>query len=104
MKITDSNIEQAQDFQQVNANDFEESEPNNPTRLTLITREFDNLCHWVLAGEGQPTGALHHIKCKLQRLSTALCQSAPPGPLNNILKQYMDTPCFAQKQKTLQTP
>ena len=43
-KAMDTDIEQTQEFHQVNANDFEESEPNNPTRLTLITREYDDLC------------------------------------------------------------
>ena len=42
--------------------------------------------------------ALHHIKCKLQRLSIALYPSAPLEPLNDILKQYMDTLCSTQKQ------
>ena len=31
-ETTDSNNEQAQEFHQVNINDFEESEPNNPTK------------------------------------------------------------------------
>ena len=39
-ETTDTDIEQAQEFHQVNPNDFEESEPNNPTRLTLITRNW----------------------------------------------------------------
>ena len=97
-ETTDTNIEQAQEFHQVNANYFEESEPNYPTRLTLITRELDDLCQCVLAGEGQSAGALHHIECELQRLPIALCPSAPPEPLDDILKQYMDTLCSAQKQ------
>ena len=62
---TDTKLEQAQEFHQVNANDFGESEPNNPARLTLITRELDDLCQHALAREGQPTEALHHIECKL---------------------------------------
>ena len=65
-ETTDADIEQAQEFHQVNANDFEESEPNNPTRLTLITRELDDLCQCVLAGEGQPAEALHPTEHKLQ--------------------------------------
>ena len=39
----DTDIEQTQDFHHVNTNDFKESDPNNPTRLTLITRELDEL-------------------------------------------------------------
>ena len=36
-KTTDTEIEHAQEFHHMN--DFEDSEPNNPTRLTAITRE-----------------------------------------------------------------
>ena len=96
-ETTDTDIEQAQEFHQVNANDFEESEPNNPARLTLITRELDNLCQHVLA-EGQPVEALHHIEHEVQRLSIALHSSAPLEPLIDVLKQYMDTLCSAPKQ------
>ena len=39
----DTDTEQTQDFHHVNTNDFEELDPNNPTRLTLITRELDEL-------------------------------------------------------------
>ena len=39
-ETTDTDLEQTWEFHQVNANDFEESEPNNSTRLTLITRNW----------------------------------------------------------------
>ena len=65
-KTTDTNTEQAQELHQVNGNDFKVSEPNNPARLTLITRELDDLWQCVPAGEGQPMEALHHIECKLK--------------------------------------
>ena len=42
-KTTDTKIEHTQEFHQVNINDFKESEPNNPARLTPITRELDDL-------------------------------------------------------------
>ena len=49
-ETTDTDIEQAQEFHQVYANDFEELEPNNPTRLKHITRELDDLHQCVVAG------------------------------------------------------
>ena len=52
------------------------------------------------AGEGQPTEALHSIECKLQRLPLAHHPSAPPEPLNDVLQQYTETLCSAQKQTT----
>ena len=97
-ETTDTALEEAQEFNLVNANEFEESEPNNPARLTLITRELNDLCQCVQVREGQPTEALHHIECKLARLSIALHPSAPPEPLDDVLKQYMDTLCSGQKQ------
>ena len=47
-ETTDTDLEQAQEFHQINANDFEESEPNEHT---LITRELDDLSQCVLAGK-----------------------------------------------------
>ena len=41
--------------------------------------------------------SFNHIECKLQRLSISLHLSAPPEPLEEVLKQYMDTLCSAQK-------
>ena len=43
-EITDTEIEHAQEFNHVNTNDFKESDPNNPSRLTILTRELDDLC------------------------------------------------------------
>ena len=86
------------DYHHEDTNDFENVEKENHTNLAALTRELDDLCHRVHAGEGQPKEALHHIECKLQRLSIALCLSAPPEPLNDVLKQYTDILCSAQKQ------
>ena len=61
---------------------------------------MDDLHHRFQAGEGQPTKAIHCIECKLQQLPIVLHPSAPPEPLNNILQQYTETLCSAQKQTT----
>ena len=98
MTRNDTDIDIPQDFHHEDTDNFENVEHENPTSLAAITRELDDLCHLVQAGEGQPTEALHHIECKLQRLSIALCPSAPPDPLNNVLKQYINTLCSAKKQ------
>ena len=42
-ETTDTEFEHAQEFHHINTNDFEDSETNNPTRLTAITRELDDL-------------------------------------------------------------
>ena len=76
---------------------FEYVEQENHTNLATLTQELNDLNHRVQAGEGQPVEALHGIECKLQRLSIALCPSAPPEPLNDVLQQCMETLCSASK-------
>ena len=93
----DIDVDILQDFQYEDTDDFENVEQENHTSLAVITRELDDLHHQVQAGEGQPAEALHHIECKLQRLSIALHPSAPPKPLNEVLKQYMDILCSAKR-------
>ena len=85
-KTTDAEIEHTQEFHHVNTKDFKESEPNYPTRLTFITRELDDLCQQVQAGEGQPLEALNCIEHKLQRLSISPAPSAPLEPHEDVLK------------------
>ena len=101
-KTTDTEIEHAQEFHHINRNDFEESEPNNPTILTTITRELDDLCPQVQTGERQPSEALNCIEHELQRLSISICPSAPPDPLEFVLKHYTDTLCLLKSKQTLQ--
>ena len=83
--------------------DFKDWESNNPTGLTAITRELDDLCQQVQAGEGHPSEAVHCIECKLQGLSISLHPSVPPEPLEEVLKHYKDTLCSAQKQRNFTT-
>ena len=45
--------------------------------------------------------AIYYIEHKLQRLSIALHSSAPLEPLDDVLKQYKDILCSAQKQTNL---
>ena len=44
--------------------------------------------------------AINHIECELHRLSLVLHSSAPLEPLHDVLQQYMETLCSAQKQTT----
>ena len=101
-KDTDVNI--LHDYHHEDTDDFKNIEQENDTNLAALTRELDDLCHRVQAGEGQPMEALHCIEWELQRLSIALCPSVPPEPLDDVLKQYTDTLCSAPKQKNFKTP
>ena len=94
----DADVDILHNYHHEDAGDFETIEQEHPTNLADITWELDDLNHRVQAGEGQPIEALHCIECKLQRLSIALHPSAPQGPLNAVLQQYMETLCSAQKQ------
>ena len=95
-KDTDVNI--PHNYHHEDTGDFENVEQENHTNLATLTRKLDDLCHRVQTGEGQPMETLYHIEDELQRLSISLHPSAPPEPLDNILKQYTDTLCSAQKQ------
>ena len=78
--------------------DFETIEQENHTNLATLTWKLDDLHHRAQAGEGQPMEALHHIEHELQKLSITLCPSVPPEPLDDVLQQYIETLCSAQKQ------
>ena len=79
---------------------FENTEQGNHTNLPTLIQGLNDLCHRVLAGEGQPTEAIHHIEHELHRLSLALHPSALPEPLDDVLQQYTETLCSTQKQTT----
>ena len=42
--------------------------------------------------------AINCVECELHRLFLAFCCSTPPEPLDDVLQQYMETLCTAQKQ------
>ena len=48
--------------------------------------------------ETQPTEAISCLECKLNRLTLTLCPSAPLEPLDEVLQQYIETLCTAQKK------
>ena len=43
-ETSDAKIQHAQEFHHITTKDLEDSETNNPTRLTPITRQLGNLC------------------------------------------------------------
>ena len=48
--------------------------------------------------ETQPTEAISCLEGKLNRLTLTLCPSAPLEPLDEVLQQYIETLCTAQKK------
>ena len=72
-------------------------------QLKELTNELDHLQHKVKATENQPTEAISHLECEVHRLSLAFYPSAPPEPLepqDEVLQQYTETLCTAQKKTT----
>ena len=63
-----------------------------------MTNEIDYLQHKVDANETQPIEAISHLEYELNRLTVTLCPSALPEPLDEVLQQYTDTSCTAQKK------
>ena len=64
--VEDTNVEVQQDFHPEDTAHFENIEHTNPARLTVITRELDDLHQRIQPEEGQPTESLHHIEQELQ--------------------------------------
>ena len=60
--VVDTHVEVPQDFHPEDMNHFEDIQHDNPTRLTAISRDLDDLCQGIQAKEGQPTESLHHIE------------------------------------------
>ena len=81
-----------------NIDNFKNVEHENHTTLKALTRNLDSLQRRVENAEGQPMETIHCLEHELHRLSLTLQPSAPPEPLVEVLQQYMDTLCSAQKQ------
>ena len=90
-KATDTDIEDMQDFHPVETDHLGDLEHNNPARLTVITRELDDLHQQVQAEEGQPLEVLNCMEWELQRLSISLNPPAPTEPLGEVIRHYMNT-------------
>ena len=76
---------------------FENVEHENHTTLKALTRDLDDLRHRVETAKDQTMEAINCLEHEIHRLSLALCPSAPPEPLADILQQYTETLCSAQK-------
>ena len=79
---------------------LENVEHENHTTLKDLSRNLDDLWHSVENAEGQTMEAIHHLECELHSLSLKLQPSAIPEPLDEVLQQYTETLCSAQKQTT----
>ena len=96
--------EQDNDIPTVNCDEdmdnFENMEHENHTTLKTLTWKFDNLWQRVETAKCQPTEAVNQLEHELHRLPLVFRSSAPPEPLDEVLQQYTETLCTAQKQTT----
>ena len=92
------NVVTIHDEYQVDINYFENIEPDHLARLRDLTYEIDHLWQKVKANETEPMDAINHLECKLDRLALTLCPSTLPEPIEEVLQQYTNTLCTAQKK------
>ena len=97
----EQDIDIPNDYQHEDMDGFENVEDENCTQLRDLTKEVDHLQLKVDATEGQPTEAMKCLECELHELSLSLCPSALPEPLDEVLQQYTETLCTAQKANHL---
>ena len=83
---------------QADVNDFKNVELDHHARLRDLTNEKDYLRQKFEANETHPMDAINHLECKINRLALTLYLSALPGPLDEVLQQYTDSLCTAQKK------
>ena len=86
------------DEYQADINDFENIEPDHHARLGGLTNKIDYLQQKVKANEAQLMDTISHIECQLNRLALTLFLSTLPEHLGEVLQQYTDTLCTAQKK------
>ena len=79
---------------------FENVKQENHTTLKALTRNLDDLQHRVETAESQPMEAINHLEHELHRLSLTFQLSTPAEPLDEVLQQYTETLCSAQRQTT----
>ena len=63
-----------------------------------MANEIDYLQQKVKANETQPMDTVSHLEHELNRLALTLYMSTLPGPLDEVLQQYSNTLCTAQKK------
>ena len=85
------------DEYQEDINDFENIEPDHHEKLRDLTQEIDHLGQKVESNESEPMDAISHLECKLNGLALSLCPSTLPEPIEEVLQQYTDSLCTAEK-------
>ena len=94
-KDTNTNI---QNDYQAEPNDLVNVEPDHQAGLRDLTREIEQLQQTAEATNNDPMDAIHHLECKLNQLALTLQPPTLPEPIVEVLHQYTNTLCNAQKK------
>ena len=87
-----------QDEYQTDINDFENIEPDHQAGFRDLTCKIEQLWQTVEANDNNPMDAISHLECKLNKLALTLCLPTPSKPIEELLHQYTNTLCTAQKK------
>ena len=66
--------------------------------LRDLTHEVEQLRQTVEVNDNDPMDAINHLEGKLNRLALTLHLPTPPEPIEEVLHQYTNTLCTAQKK------
>ena len=92
---TDANI---QDEYQADINDLENTEPDHQAGLRDLTCEIEQLQQTIETNDNDPMYAISNLECKLKQLALTLCPPTLSEPIEEVLHQYTNTLCNAQKK------
>ena len=87
-----------QDEYQADINDFENIEPDHQKGLRDLTHEIEQLWQTIETNDNDPMDAISHLEHKLNQLALTLWPPMPLEPIEEVLHQYTNTSCNAQKK------
>ena len=93
----DSNAD-IQDEYRADKNDLENIEPDHEGGLRDLTHEIEQLWQTVEANDNDLMDAISYLECKLNQLALTLCLPMSLEPIEEVLHQYTNTLCNAQKK------
>ena len=88
---------------QENINDLGNIEPTHQAGLRDLTHEIEQLHQTIETNDNDPMDAINHLEQKHNQLAITLCTHMPAEPIGEVLNQYTNTLCNAQKKTSLES-